>query len=143
MPGNKWISLLLLLCIGLPLLAQNQESKPLSGINVEGFQEKKEKEMVWKNNPFIQPVGPLDIQDLRLTAVVMAEGKGAEAEAVCLINGEAVRVGDKIGFSELLHIEKDHVVLRNENGIFSLSLKGETPPPASVPVEQAAPGEKQ
>lgn len=110
-------------------LAYAQTSKPLSGLNVEGLQQGKGKELRWKDNPFVQPVESLDVQDLRLTAVV-----AGDRDSACLINGEILRVGDKIGFSEVVHIEKDHVVLRNENGIFGLSLKGQAPA-----VQQAAP----
>lgn len=129
MEGNKILGLcgLALLFFSAPALAQSSE--PLSGLNVEGLREEDGKELRWKNNPFVQPVESLDVQDLHLTAVVQGAG-----EAACLINNEVLRVGEKIGFSEVVHIEKDHVVLRNENGIFGLSLKG-----GPEPVLRAAP----
>lgn len=115
------------LCLSTFSLAQGPRT--LSGLNVEGLQQGKGKELRWKDNPFVQPVESLDVQDLHLTAVV-----AGDRDSACLINGEVLRVGDKIGFSEVVHIEKDHVVLRNENGIFGLSLKGQAPS-----VQQAAP----
>lgn len=137
--GVKFLLLIpyfLLLTSGL---FANEKTKPLSGLNVEGLQEEKGKELRWKDNPFVQPVESLDVQDLHLTAVVQGE-----KEAACLINSEVLRVGEKIGFSEVIHIEKDHVVLRNENGIFGLSLKGQAQPATqTVPSAPAAPQTKE
>lgn len=117
MGWNSTTFVFLLSLFAAPLLAQ--PSKPLSGLNLEGLRETKRGELRWQDNPFVQPVEPLDVQDLSLTAIV-----SGKSDSACLINGEVLRVGNKIGFSEVLHIEKNHVVLRNENGIFSLSLKG-------------------
>ena len=74
--------------------------------------------MEWSKNPFVQPVGEVDISQMQLTAIVYAKG-----DAAALVNGETVRVGDRIGFSKITEIESNRVILRNDNGIFFLTLK--------------------
>ena len=97
------------------LLAQ----PPLSGLNTEDFQKSGSNKLKWEKNPFVQPAETLNINELNLMAIVYREGDSA-----CLINGQMLRPGDKIGLAEVVHIEKKRVILRNENGIFSLALKG-------------------
>lgn len=96
-----------------------EPSKPLSGINMEDFQQKSKEGLRWENNPFVQPVEETSIHDLNLMAIVFREG-----DAAALINGQVVREGETIGFSEVVHITKKTVTLRNENGVYRLALKG-------------------
>lgn len=96
-----------------------EPSKPLSGMNVEDFQQKSKEGLRWENNPFVQPVDGASVHDLNLMAIIFREG-----DAAALINGQVVREGETIGFSQVVHITKKTVILKNENGIYSLALKG-------------------
>lgn len=91
----------------------------VSELDLKGFESKSDSPMEWSKNPFVQPVGEVDVSEMKLMAVVYAEGDSA-----ALINGETVRVGDRIGFSEVTEIDPNRVILRNDNGIFYLTLEG-------------------
>ena len=93
-------------------------AKTLSELNLEDFETTSQATMEWSKNPFVQPVGEVDISQMQLTAIVYAKG-----DAAALVNGETVRVGDRIGFSKITEIESNRVILRNDNGIFFLTLK--------------------
>lgn len=110
---------ILLLTSCFLLLASAALAASLSGLNMEDFQQEKTEGIQWKNNPFVQPIDEMSVHELNLAAIVYREG-----DAAVLISGQVLREGDKIGLSEVVHIEKKSVVLRNENGIFSLVLKG-------------------
>lgn len=117
--SNKAHLLLLFSMLCLASWSARAADTPLSGINVEDFQKPKAGGLKWENNPFVQPVEGTSIHELVLTAIVHSE-----KDAAALINGQVVRVGDRIGLAEVVHITKKTVVLRNDNGIFSLPLKG-------------------
>jgi len=91
----------------------------ISGLNLEDFEKKKNEQTKWQNNPFVQTVDDVDVYDLQLKAIIWSP-----SDAAALINGEIVKTGEKIGISHVVSIEKDRVILRNENGIFRLPLKG-------------------
>lgn len=91
----------------------------LSGLNVQGFEQKAEGKALWRNNPFIQPANDVAVSELDLSGIVYND----EA-AAAIINGEIVKAGDKMGYNEIVAVEKEHVILRNENGLFRLSLRG-------------------
>ncbi len=91
----------------------------LSGLNIEDFQKEPSNKIQWQNNPFVQNLDDVSVHELKLMAIVYREG-----DAACLISGQVLRQGDKIGSSELVSIEKKGVILRNEHGIFRLSLQG-------------------
>jgi hypothetical protein len=93
-------------------------SMPLSGLNTTDFQASQQAQVQWKNNPFVQQTEGLGVHSLNLFAIV--HGKN---NAAALINDQIVKTGDKIGTAEIVSIEKQHVVLRNENGIFKLLFK--------------------
>src|SRR3989338_9371134 len=101
------------------LLHVAETTPPLSGKNIESFEQKPTGELQWENNPFVQPIEELSIADLQLVAIVYGI-KNASA----LISGEFLKKGDKLGQTEVLEIQKNTVILRNENGIFSLFLGG-------------------
>ena len=101
------------------LLYGTETTPPLSGKNTESFEQKPTGELQWENNPFVQPIEELSIADLQLVAIVYGI-KNASA----LISGEFLKKGDKLGQTEVLEIQKNTVILRNENGIFSLFLGG-------------------
>ncbi len=114
------ISLFIILFILLPVIGIAQEGqKTLSELNLQGFEQKQDDGMVWKNNPFVRPANEVAASELKLTGIVWSPQKNA-----VIINDEVLSVGDKIGFNELVGIEPTHVILRNENGLFSLALKG-------------------
>ena len=93
--------------------------RALSGLNYEDFEKGAVQKMVWKDNPFVQPADDVAVSDLRLTGIVYGE-----TDAAAIINDRIVLEGEKIGFSEILDIERYRVILRNENGIFNLVLGG-------------------
>lgn len=101
--------LLFFVCLSL------HAGRPLSGLNTQDFLDVTKKLLNWKDNPFIQRGEESTVDDLTLFAVVYNKNNAA-----ALINNQIVRKGDKIGSFEVLSIEKQEVVLRNENGIFKL-----------------------
>ena len=126
MAGNKKIdynflkkTIVALLILFVVFISLQLHSKALSGLNVEGFEKNKDEKIVWKNNPFVKPANEVAASELRLTGVIWNENKAA-----VIINDEILKIGDRIGFNEIIDIEKTHVILRNENGLFSLRLKG-------------------
>ena len=95
-------------------LSLNAE-RPLSGLNTRDFLDVTKNLLDWKDNPFIQRSEESTIDDLTLFAIVYNKNKAA-----ALINNQIVKKGDQIGSFEVLTIERQEVVLRNENGIFKL-----------------------
>lgn len=95
-------------------------AEPLSGLNTGEFDTTKPGQLKWENNPFVQTLESIGVQDMRLTAIVYRPGSAA-----ALINGRILKEGDRIGTSQVVHIEAKRVVMRNEDGIFSLSLGGQ------------------
>lgn len=113
--------LLIALVIVLPLVLQATPSadQTLSGLNIEQFEERTDEPVSWTNNPFVQPADDVAVSELKLTGIVYSP-----EDSAAIINDTVVRLDDKIGYNEVVGIEKSAVVLRNENGIFRLSLKG-------------------
>lgn len=109
---NKILSLVIMLLFSRPLLAE-----PLSGLNLGEFDSTKPGQLKWENNPFVQTLESVGVQDLHLTAIVYRPGNAA-----ALINGRVMKEGDKVGSSQVMHIEAKRVVMRNEDGIYSLTL---------------------
>lgn len=98
---------------------QVQSQKGLSGLNMQGFDKKSDEKINWSNNPFVQPANDVPISDLRLSGIVYNKD-----EAAAIINDQIVQKGDKIGAHQVVDITKNNVLLRNENGLFGLGLKG-------------------
>jgi hypothetical protein len=90
-------------------------TRPLSGLNTKDFLSITENLLNWKDNPFIQRGEEASIEDLTLFAVIYNKNKAA-----ALINNQIVKKGDRIGSFEVVSIQKQEVVLRNDNGIFKL-----------------------
>lgn len=112
-----WINKLLLglmMAMATPAIAQ-----PLSGLNLGEFDTTKPGQLKWENNPFVQTLESVGVQDMHLTAIVYRPGSAA-----ALINGRVMKESDRIGSSQVIHIEAKRVVMRNEDGIFSLTLGG-------------------
>ena len=101
-------SLLLFCCIGF-----------LSGVNTDDFQKPPNDQLRWEKNPFVQSVEEVGVHDLQLVAIVYRSSD----EASCLINGKVLEKGEQIGGAEVVHIEEKQVVLRNESGLFRLTLQ--------------------
>ena len=91
----------------------------LSGLNLEDFERKTDDRMKWRENPFVQPANDVAVGDLILSGIVYNNNNAA-----AIINDVIVSEGDRIGSNEILDIEKTRVLIRNENGIFSLFLGG-------------------
>lgn len=110
---NKY-ALCTMLLAALPAVAE-----PLSGLNLGEFDSTKPGQLKWENNPFVQTLESVGVQDLHLTAIVYRPGSAA-----ALINGRVMKEGDRMGSSQVMHIEAKRVVMRNEDGIYSLTLGG-------------------
>jgi hypothetical protein len=91
----------------------------VSILNMEGFDKKIPVGARIEENPFVKPVDEYSISELVLTGVVIGKRKQA-----ALISGVIVTVGDRIGNNTVLSIERKRVVLKNADGIFSLSFRG-------------------
>ena len=90
----------------------------LSGLNSKDFNQVQKSSLEWKGNPFIQQVEESGIDELKLLAIVYSKNK-----AQALINSQIVKKGDKIGSFKVVSIERQSVILRNDNGIFNLPFK--------------------
>jgi hypothetical protein len=104
--------------LGLSLFA-HADQKPLSGLNLDEFDQKAKTSTNWGNNPFVVPLNDVAISELKLTGIVYSDtNKGA------IIGNQLVVIGDKIGSNEVVAIERSRVILRNENGLYSLAISG-------------------
>jgi hypothetical protein len=95
-----------------------QASQPKSGLNTKDFSDPKKGTLDWKGNPFIQQGETSGIDELTLYAVVHNQDN-----AQALINSQIVKKGDKIGTFTVVSIQRQSVILRNDNGVFNLSFK--------------------
>ncbi len=110
--------LIVILLLGLASFA-HADQKPLSGLNIDEFDQKTATTSNWGNNPFVVPLNDVAISELKLTGIVYSDSnKGA------IIGNQLVIIGDKIGSNEIVAIEKARVILRNENGLYSLAISG-------------------
>lgn len=114
MAWTSRIMLVVTMMMATPAIAE-----PLSGLNLGEFDTTKPGQLKWENNPFVQTLESVGVQDMRLTAIVYRPGSAA-----ALINGRVMKEGDRLGNSQVIHIEAKRVVMRNEDGIFSLTLGG-------------------
>ncbi|PIR21194.1 MAG: hypothetical protein COV45_00170 [Deltaproteobacteria bacterium CG11_big_fil_rev_8_21_14_0_20_47_16] len=99
--------------------AASKSAAPMSGLNLGEFDTSKPGQLKWENNPFVKTVESIGVQDMHLTAIVYRPGSAA-----ALINDLVVKEGDHVGDSQVVHIEAKRVVMRNDDGIFSLTLSG-------------------
>lgn len=134
MDGNKCFRLFahlfcvltILLISSAVLQAQQSEVPPeseegvFSGLNLDDFESGTSGVQIWENNPFVKPTTDVSISDLELTGIIF----GGPGKAAAIISDHVLFEGDKIGTSTLVGIERERVILRNEEGLFSLSLKG-------------------
>ena len=98
-----------------PLMA----TEPLSGLNLEDFQSPSKKgEPDWQSNPFIKYGDTPQTKQLTLYGIIHGNSK-----ALALINSDIVQVGDKIGSSEVVAIERQKVILRNSDGLFQITFR--------------------
>lgn len=102
-----------------PTESASAVSAPLSGMNLGEFDTTKPGQLKWENNPFVKTTESLGVQDMHLMAIVYRPGNAA-----ALINGRVMKKGDRLGDNEVVHIEAKRVVMRNADGIFSLTMSG-------------------
>ncbi|MFH1654312.1 MAG: hypothetical protein ABIE74_09720 [Pseudomonadota bacterium] len=114
----KIIVVIICLFASFNLNAQEAQGKPLSGLNTQGFEEITGDKMIWRNNPFVQPVDDVAVNELALTGIVYSKDDSA-----ALVNNQVVREGESIGFNEVVEIEENRVIFKNENGFFSVPLR--------------------
>lgn len=91
--------------------------EPRSGMNLEGFSGNNKQKTSGRHNPFSRAQEKVSVQSMRVSAIVYSDTQRA-----ALISGKIVQVGDKIGASKVVEIERKHVTLRNQNGVFRLSI---------------------
>ncbi len=96
-----------------------QSEESYSFLNIEGFENRVSVNETFDDNPFVQPVDDFSINDLILTGVVLGHEK-----RVALINGAILEEGEKFGNNKIISIEKRRVIIKNQDGIYSLSMKG-------------------
>ncbi|MBI2091583.1 MAG: hypothetical protein HYT75_01120 [Deltaproteobacteria bacterium] len=121
MAGNNLFRLsfaVLVLAFALSASAE-QGKKALSGLNIEEFEQKKERPTDWSKNPFVIPAADVAVSELKLSGIVYSE-----KESAAIVSDNIVKIGDKIGSNEVVAIEKMRVVIRNENGLFGIALSG-------------------
>jgi hypothetical protein len=119
MAGNKKIFIIAILIVFIISFSAQAEKKKLSGLNTQDFEDTDLSNVAWGNNPFVIPANAVPVSDLRLTGIVY----GIE-DSAAIINDQVVRVGDKIGYNEIVGIEKERVIVRNDNGLFGISFEG-------------------
>ena len=96
-----------------------QGTKPLSGLNLEDFNSNKQSEVDWGTNPFVKYGDAFQTKQMALYGIIIGPGK-----SMALINSDIVKVGDKLGTSEVIAIEKQKVILRNADGLYQISFRG-------------------
>ncbi|MFH1356642.1 MAG: hypothetical protein ABII18_05860 [bacterium] len=95
-------------------------TEPLSGLNLKDFNTQTSEQVTWQNNPFVRPANEVSVGELALTGIVSSKDRAA-----AIINGQIVEKGDKIGSHVVVSIEEPSlVILRTENGLFRLKMKG-------------------
>lgn len=85
--------------------------KPLSNLNLEGFQE--------TLDPFTAEEDNLGGKKPKLSMIVVGK-----KDAAALINGKMVRVKDRLGNSSVVSIKVGEVILKNTSGLTRLKLDG-------------------
>lgn len=100
----------------LGLWVGSAHSEAQSGLNMEEFK-KGAGEARLRNNAFVQVPEIFSMQKIRVSAIIYGRDRQA-----ALILGQIVSVGDKIGTAEVMSIQRKSVTLRNENGVFRISI---------------------
>ena len=95
--------------------------KPISGLNLKDFQKPASQAKAWTSNPFVKKVDDFDVFDIKLFAIAFSE-----TDRAALINAQIVRIGDYLGSLEIVDISRNHVVIRDEGGVFRLTFEGRT-----------------
>jgi len=94
-------------------------AEPLSGLNLEDFEASAGKTPQWESNPFVKYGDAPATKQMILYGIVYNETK-----SLALINSDVVKVGDKVGSSQVVAIEKTKVILRNSDGLYQITFKG-------------------
>lgn len=94
--------------------------EPLSGLNMEDFKASQESEKPkWDSNPFVKYGDAPATKQMTLYGIVWSPRK-----SLALINSSVVSIGEKVGSSEVVAIEKAKVILRNSDGLYQITFKG-------------------
>jgi hypothetical protein len=89
-------------------------------LNLEDFQSTGKKAgPTYESNPFVKYGDTPQTKQLTLYGIIHGNSK-----SLALINSEIVKVGDKIGSTQVVSIEKEKVILRNADGLFQISFRG-------------------
>jgi hypothetical protein len=105
------------LVLGISFYPTFSFSSSHHGINLEDFNHHPTDDG-WEKNPFIKPLKEIRLEDLTLQAIIYhPENKAA------LINNQVLKEGVKIGDVEIIEIKPDHVMVKNNTGLFRLEIK--------------------
>jgi len=106
-------------CTAYAADVQAPQTGGVSGLNLKEFATSEQSKVQWANNPFIKPIDNVSVSELKLQGLV-----SSTLDEAALVNGEMVAQGDRIGSTEIVDVDGNRVVLRNGDGIFSISMKG-------------------
>ena len=109
-------SLLLFLLCAFTLLGK--ADKPLSSLNLQGFEQNKSVKEEKRRDPFLKNAEIINLKRPKLTMIVWSKKQKA-----ALINGQAVKEKDKLGNQEVILIKPRQVMLKGPYGMTKLRLK--------------------
>lgn len=113
--------LMLFIFFCISAFARDDGRDPLmSAIDMDGFNKGISTDVQWSQNPFVKPASGVAVDELKLRGIVYSK-----ADAAAVIGSQVVRAGDKLGYNDVVQIDKSFVILRNENGLFRLALTAE------------------
>jgi|GEM_PF-3614647 len=119
-PGSVLILLASIASPQIGICGVEKKPEPLSGLNMEDFEASREAEKPkWESNPFVKYGDAPSTKQMTLYGIVWSPQK-----SLALINSSVVSVGEKVGSSEVVAIEKAKVILRNSDGLFQITFKG-------------------
>jgi hypothetical protein len=116
---NNKLSVVIMLASLNAIAGVQKSAEPLSGLNMEDFEASAGKSPKWESNPFVKYGDAPATKQMILYGIVWNESK-----ALALINSDVVKVGDKVGTSQVVAIEKAKVILRNSDGLYQITFKG-------------------
>lgn len=110
---------LLIALFGQSVFADFPDPLPMSGLNLEDFQSKDKQKQDWSSNPFVKHGDNPQAAQMNLYGVILGK-----KDSMALINHNIVSVGDKIGLNEVVAIQRQKVILRNNDGLYEITMKG-------------------
>ena len=94
--------------------------KDFGNLSKEKRLNKNKKTQIWTQNPFLNHAAQKSLVAQKLFAIAYHHDDSSK-NSFALIGSNIVKVGDKIGQAEIMAIEKNTVIIRNQNGIFKIT----------------------